>query len=92
MPERPGGIFEWHFTTSSLINFVRSQLLGARVDAIELREEHWVTAELMAKAGQMRRWVIEVVGTSEERYAKAAEGLIDKPLRFRLQEAFRSRG
>jgi len=48
----------------------------------------WLEAELMAKAGHMRRWVIEVVGTSQERLAKAAEGLIDKPLRFRLPEAF----
>jgi flavin-binding protein dodecin len=37
----------------------------------------------------MAQNVIEVVGTSQESFAKAAEGLIDKPLRFRLPDAFR---
>jgi hypothetical protein len=36
----------------------------------------------------MAQNVIEVVGTSRESFAKAAKGLIDKPLRFRLPEAF----
>ena len=32
----------------------RGELLGLRVDAIGVREEHWVIADLMGKAGHMR--------------------------------------
>ena len=32
----------------------RGELLALRVDAIELREERWVIADLMGKAGHMR--------------------------------------
>jgi len=32
----------------------RGELLALRVDAIALREEHWVIADLMEKAGHMR--------------------------------------
>ena len=32
----------------------RGELLGLRVDAIGMREEHWVIADLMGKAGHMR--------------------------------------
>jgi len=32
----------------------RGELLGLRVDGIGMREEHWVIADLMGKAGHMR--------------------------------------
>ena len=40
----------------------RGELLGLRVDSIQLREEHWVIADLLGKAGHIRtvpvpRWV-----------------------------------
>ena len=32
----------------------RGELLALRVDSIQLREEHWVVADLLGKAGHIR--------------------------------------
>ena len=49
----------------------RGELLALRVDAIQLREEHWVIADLLGKAGHIRTipipvWVKAAVDTWKE--------------------------
>ena len=38
----------------------RGELLGLRVNSIQLREEHWVIADLLGKAGHIRTVPIPV--------------------------------
>lgn len=45
----------------------RGELLGLRVDSIQLREDHWVIADLLGKAGHIRTvpvpsWVKDAIG------------------------------
>ena len=49
----------------------RGELLGLRVDSIQLREEHWVIADLLGKAGHIRtvpvpRWVKDAIDEWKE--------------------------
>ena len=49
----------------------RAELLALPVDAIQLREEHWVIADLLGKAGHIRtvpipKWVKEAVDAWKE--------------------------
>jgi integrase len=49
----------------------RGELLALRIDAIQLREEHWVIANLLGKAGHIRTipippWVKEAVDAWKE--------------------------
>ena len=49
----------------------RGELLALPVDAIQLREEHWVIADLLGKAGHIRtvpipKWVKEAVDAWKE--------------------------
>ncbi len=66
----------------------RGELLALRVDAIQLREEHWVIADLLSKAGHMRAipipaWVKVAVdawkedsGITGARYFDPSTGLV----------------
>jgi integrase len=66
----------------------RGELLALRVDAIQLREEHWVVADLLGKAGPIRTipipaWVKAAVDAWKE-----AGGITEGTL-FRLHASYR---
>ena len=49
----------------------RGELLGLRVDSIQLREDHWVIADLLGKAGHIRTvpvpsWVKDAIDEWKE--------------------------
>ena len=60
----------------------RGELLALRVDSIELREEHWVIADLLGKAGHIRTvpipsWVKLAIDEWREA-AHIAEGALSR--------------
>ncbi|HKF48475.1 MAG TPA: site-specific integrase [Terracidiphilus sp.] len=55
----------------------RGELLALRVDAIQLREERWVMADLMGKAGHMRTIPIPAWVKAAIDEWKAASGITE---------------
>ena len=65
----------------------RGELLALRVDSIQLREEHWVIADLLGKAGHMRTvpipsWV-KLAGDEWKEAAHIAEGALFRSINVR---------
>jgi integrase len=68
----------------------RGELLALRVDAIQLREEHWVIADLLGKAGHIRTipipaWVKVAVDAWKE-----ASGITEDTLLRSINKAGKS--
>ena len=58
----------------------RGELLALRVDAIQLREEHWVIADLLGKAGRIRTIPIPALVKAAVDTWKEASGITEGTL------------
>jgi integrase len=61
----------------------RGELLGLHVKSIQLREEHWVKADLLGKAGHVRTvpiplWVKEAIDAWKDA-SGITEGALSRP-------------
>ena len=64
----------------------RGELLALRVDSIQLREEHWVIADLLGKAGHIRTVPIPAWVKAAIDEWKNAASIADGPLFRSIQD------